>query len=151
MALITVVGKCLLRGTDWFLIYSRLRFVFKRLNYVLYLIVSLIIKLFAWWDCIIDFSVNTSYYIPTCAREEFPELQMRTLYRVVRRPLMYPRSLLLFSGHWALLPRGQGSRDLEVTSNLHTVLNLEFVELYLLSPPCTFIAYTGTALPLQLF
>ena len=25
-------GKCLQRGTDWFLIYSRLRFVFKRLN-----------------------------------------------------------------------------------------------------------------------
>jgi hypothetical protein len=26
-------GKCLQRGTDWFLIYSRLRLVFKRLNY----------------------------------------------------------------------------------------------------------------------
>jgi len=24
-------GKCLQRGTDWFLIWSRLRFVFKRL------------------------------------------------------------------------------------------------------------------------
>ena len=28
-------GKCLLRGTEWFLKYSRLRFVFKRLIYVM--------------------------------------------------------------------------------------------------------------------
>ena len=43
-------GKCLLRGTDWFLIQSRLRFIFKRLKKEGEDAVQFLCSVFIWYD-----------------------------------------------------------------------------------------------------